>query len=293
MRFGKLTALTGVLIIALALVYGCSDDKTTSTPTVTYGSIDDPNFVPVKAQIDSALSVFVGDILVGFDNLYASPGDTVSIRAELLMPPFVVPDPNAGLDTLIAIYENGWHYVYATYVGNVYNARVIDSIQFQIDGTPTQDPSYHVDQVHFINNWEFTAINPDVSHVDFTGRNDFDYTNLDQSTATINGTIDNNVEGVYIGVDTTMTNAFTFSFTATNVQVPKTYHGWKASCPTAGTLDMTMTHTFSWTNAVTEGNGATEWTIQVTFNDGTATVTASNSVATWRYEYDVCQVSTN
>ncbi len=291
MRFGKLTALTGVFIIALALMFGCSDDKTTSTPTVTYGSIDDPAFAPVKVQIDSTLSIFVGDILVGFDNLYAYPGDTISVRAEMT-PPFVVPDQTAGLDTLIAVYENGWHYIYATYAGTVYNARVMDSIQYNIDGTPTQELSHEIDNVHFINNWEFTAVNPDVTHTDFMGRNDFDYAGLNLSTATINGTVNNNVEAVYIGVDTTMTHDFDFNFTAANVMVPITNRGWRASCPSAGTLDMTLTHTYYWTNAVTEGQGSTEWTIQVTFDNGRATITASNSVTTWRYECEVCQVST-
>lgn len=291
MRFGKLTALTGVLVIALAVIYGCSGDKTTSTPTITYGSIDDPQFVPVKTQIDTALTVFIGDILSGFDNLYAPPGDTQSVRAELT-PPYLVPDPNANPDTLIAIYENGWHYVYAAYVGDVYHARITDSIRFEVDGTPIEGPSLDIDYIHFINSWEFTALNPDVSHINFTGRNDFDIANLDQNTATINGTTVNNVEAVYIGVDTTATSDFDFNFTATDVQIPKTSRGWKASCPTAGTLDMTMTHTFSWTTLQSNGSGSKEWTIQVTFNNGAATVTADNGTTTWRYQYEVCQVST-
>ncbi len=291
MRFGKLTVLTGVLIIALALMFGCSDDKTTSTPTVTYGSIDDPEFVPVKTQIDSVLTVFVDDILVGFDNLYAYPGDTESVRADLT-PPFGSPAQSNGLDTLIAVYENGWHYVYATYSGEVYNARVMDSIQYQIDGTPVQDLSPSIDRVRFINSWDFTSVNPDVTHVDLAGRNNFDYTNLDQETATVSGTTVNNIEAAYIGVDTTMTNAFDFNFSATNIQIPKTVHGWRASCPIAGTLDMTMTHTYAWTNATTQGSGVNEWTIQVTFDNGTATITAGNATTTWRYECEVCQVAT-
>jgi len=292
MRFGKLTALTGVLLIALFVFYGCSNDKTTSTPTVTYGSIDDPEFVPVKTRIDSTLTIFIGDILVGFDNLYAYPDDTVSVRAELT-PPFVVPDGTAGVDTLIALYDNGWYYVYATYTGNLYSARVTDSIQYQSNGTPVQDLSANIDFVHFINKWEFTAVNPDITHTDFDGRNNFTYANLDQSVSTINGETVNNVEAVYIGVDTTMTNNFDFSFTAANVQVARTIHGWKASCPVAGTLDMTMTHTYSWTHADTQGSGSGEWTIQVTFDNGTATITASNGTSNWRYECEICQVTTN
>lgn len=291
MRFGKFTAFTGVFVIALALIWGCGDDKT-SAPTVTYGSIDDPEFVPVKTQIDSVLTDFVEDVLLGFDNLYSSRIDTTRIRAELT-PPSIVPDPDANPDTLIAIYENGWHFIYATYVGDIYHSRVMDSIRFEVDGMPVEVPSANVDYIHFINNWEFTALNPAVSHIDFDGRNDFNFADLDQSVAIINGTTVNNIEIVYIGVDTTMTNSFNFDFSASDIHMPRTNQGWVATCPVAGTLDMTLTHTYSWTSNVTEGSGATEWTIQVTFNNGTATVTADNATTTWRYQCEICQLPTN
>jgi len=292
MRFGKLTALTGVLIILLAVLYGCSDDKTTSIPPVTYGSIDDPEFVPVKAQVDTVLSGFVRDVLTGLDNMYVQPGDTISVRTALT-PPSVQPDLNAAPDTLLAVYQNGWHFIYATYTGQLYHSRLRDSIQFQVDGLPVQMLDPDVDFVHYIHNWTFTALDPNVTHADYTGRNEFEISDLDQQTAVINGSTANTLELVYIAPDTTMTNTFSFNFTATDVTVPQVAGGWYSGCPRTGTLNMTLSHVFSWTNNVSFGSRANNWTATVTFDDGTATVTATNGEQTWRYECHICTITTN
>ncbi len=290
MRLGKLTVLTGVIIISMAVLYGCSFDKTTTTPTMTYGSLDDPEFVPVKAQIDNTVSTIVDDIVAGCSNLYVAPGDTSSVQNQLT-PPATQPDPEIDPDVLIAIYENGWHFVYATYTGDVYYSQITDSIMFQIDDTPVQNPTTEVDFIHYIDNWTFTAINQDVSHNDFAGRNDFQIAGLDQTVAVINGSTTNSIETNYIDSDTSMTNLYTFDVIATDLNVPKILSQWNSGCPQSGTLNIGMSNVYNWTDATTEGTGGADWAINVSFNDGNATVTANNGDVTWRYECEVCTIN--
>jgi len=291
MRFGKLAVLTGVFACALAVFYGCSDDRTTSMPPVNYGSLDDPVFVPVKVQIDDAVSTIVTDVLTGLGNMYVLPGDTMSVQAQL-NPPATEPDPDATPDELIAIYQNGWHFVHATYTGNVYFSRLRDSVMYQIDGTPVEIPTGQVDFIHYINNWTFTALDPDVSHTDFTGRNDFEISNLDQPIATINGATSNTVEAVYIAGDTMMTNMYGFAIQVTNLRIPKVTGHWVTGCPQSGRLNIILSHVYNWENDVTFGGGSAGWTAVVTFNNGTATITADNGDQTWRYECEVCTIPT-
>jgi hypothetical protein len=270
-------------------MFGCSDDKS-SGPSVTYGSLDDPEFAPVKVQIDDALDDLLYDILGGFDNLNAAPNDTVNIRAQLAPP---ASDPNeAEPDVIIMTYEGGWYYVYASYTGDVYESVSKDSIQFQVDGVPVEDPS-DVDYVHFIDNWSFLAVNQDASHIDFTGRNDFQIADLDEQVCIINGTTVNNVEAVYIGVDTTAVATFAFDVTVTNLQISRVNTEWESSCPLTGTLVIDLDEGFEWTSGTSQGSAIVSWDIDVAFNDGSATVTATNGVSHWRYTTQLCEVVTN
>jgi hypothetical protein len=289
MRLGKLTALTGVIIISVAIMFGCSDDDKTITPTITYGSLDDPEFVPVKTQIDATVTGVVSDILAGFDNLYVPPGDTSSVQNQLT-PPAVQPDPDADPDVLIAIYENGWHFVYASYTGDIYYAEVKDSIRFEVDGVPVQLPTGQVDYIHYIDNWAFEALDQEVSHIDYLGRNDFELADLDQNVAVVNGNSVNNVETNYFAVDTTVTNLFAFEIAVTDINVPKVNGQWITGCPQSGTLVMVLTDTFEWTSGDNSGSGSINWEVEVIFDNGNATVTATNGETTWRYECEVCNI---
>ena len=292
MRLGKITALTGVIIISIAVLFGCSKDTKTVTPTVTYGSLDDPEFVPVKTQIDNTVTNLFNDVLAGFNNLYVAPGDTSSVQNQLT-PPAIDPDPDANPDVLITIYENGWHFVYAAFTGDVYYAELKDSIQFQIDGVPVQQPSSSVDFIHFIDRWIFEALDQDVTHVDYTGRNDFEISDLDQSVAVINGTTSHEVDTYFINGDTTMTNLFAFDITVAGLNISKVSGQWISGCPQSGSLEIVLTNSFEWTNATSNGSGTINWEIDITFDDGTATVVATNGTKTWRYECEMCTIPSN
>lgn len=287
MRFGTLTALAVALLVIMALVAGCSDDKATA-PTVTYGDNDDPTFVPVRTQVDEVLGTVVGDFAAGLGNLYTLPGDTASVRAEL-MPPWMVPNPETEpVDTLITGYQNDWHFVYASYLGDAYRSQYSDSVQYRIDGVPVEHPSGDVDYIHGIKSWNITALNQNVTHFDLNGRSSYVIANLDQTVAAIDGSGHHMTEITYIAADTTFTGNFSFDMTVDGVQVAKGPSGWTSACPTAGTIAMTLSHVYTWTGGNSSGNGSGSWTITAVFTNGVATVLATNGSETWRYTCDVC-----
>jgi hypothetical protein len=273
----------------IAIIGGCSSDEPTK-PAVTYGSNDDPLFVPVKTQIDNELTGIVGDILSGFDNLYVIPGDDSSVQAQLT-PPSVVPDPETTPDTLTVVFVDGWHVIYATYLGETYFSRLADSVQYLEGTTAVEEPTNATDGIHFINNWTFNSLTPEATHIDYTGRNDFVFSNLDQPIAVISGSTTNTVESVYIGTDTTMTNLYTFGVTFTDLNVPQSAGSWMSGCPNSGTLNIEMSHVYTWENNVTFGSGGTNWKVTVHFTNGNANVYANNGTETWNYQVDVCGLS--
>lgn len=288
MRLRTLTALAMALMVIMAFVAGCSDDDTATAPTVTYGDNDDPVFVPVQTQIDNVLEEMVGDFASAMGTLYSVPGDTASIRAEL-MPPWMVPNPDEEpVDTLLTGYQNDWHYVYASYLGESYRSVFCDSVQYRIDGDPVEDPSNTVDYVHNIANWAITCLNQNASHFDLNGRSDYVVSNLDQTAANIDGNAHHMVEVNYMARDTSYMGNYNFNLTVDGVQVTKSPSGWNNACPNAGTVTMTMSYVYAWTGANSSGNGSGAWTVTATFSDGTATVTASNGTSTWQYTCEVC-----
>jgi len=287
MRLGTLSVLAGAILIVVALLIGCSDDKT-SNP-VTYGDLQDPEFAPVKVQIDGAITEILDDLLDGFDNLYVQPGDTTSVRADL-MPPEVLPDPNDDPDTLIAVYLQGWHYVYASYAGDYYQSHLHDSVQYQQAGDPVEHPSTNVDYIHNIVSWEITALDPEQSHINYDGRTEFEIANLDLTVSTINGSSAKNVEVFYTATDTTFTDNYTFETVVNNLQVAETIIGWSNSCPLSGVITMGLDRDYAWTNATTNGEGTSSWTVTASFDNGEVVVTARNGASTWRYTADLCDI---
>ena len=232
------------------------------------------------------MTTIVNDIASSFGNLYVQPGDDSSIIAQL-SPPSVDPDPNADPD-VIHTYTDGWHYIYAYYDGEVYFSAISDSIQYSIAGDPVESPSVSVDGLHIINNWAFTTLNQAVTHTDYEGRDEFLVTKLDEAISAVSGTSEYSIQYSFIGTDTTMTTTFTFDMTVTDLQISKEILGWTSGCPTSGELVFSINHGIVWSNASTEGEDHTIWSIGVTFTDGSVVVNAGNGTENWRYETDIC-----
>lgn len=290
MRFATITALAGMIILGLAFVAGCSDDQATA-PTITYADNEDPIFVSIKTQIDETLEGVVNDMTSGLGNIKAVPGDTVSIKADL-MPIDIIPDPLEEVDTLIAIYQNDWYYVYASYYGDAYRAQLKDSVQYRIDGAVVEHPSLNVDYIHCIKNWNIAGLDPAVTHVDLSGRTEIEIDGLDGTVAAIEGNGYSTNELTYVAEDTTATANFSFEYTIANVQVAMGPVGWANACPVSGTMTLGLSYVYIWSNGSGSGNGSSAWTINASFNNGTATVTATNGASTWQYTREICTIAT-
>ncbi len=289
MRLGMLTALAGLIVLSMALVIGCSSDKTTTSPTITYGELTDPEFIPVKAQVDSVLTSIVSDVLSGFNKLSVAPGDTSSVQADMT-PPSVEPDPNANPDSLLAVYFGDWNYVYATYTGTTYFSRLRDSIQYKTDGVAQQNPTGTVDFIHNITNWTFTVIDQNTTHTDYAGRTDFTLTNLDQTTATINGTFTTTVKNVFVGIDSSFTELYSFDVDMTNFTVSENSGAWITGCPNTGSLSLDLGYTYTYETNLDFGSGNSNWTATASFSSGTATVNIGNGTTDWQYTIEVCNI---
>jgi len=285
MRLGKLSALVGVIFCTLVFFIGCSDSTSSG---IQYADIDDEDFVPVKAQIDTLLTEMVFDLGQGFSNLYVVPGDEGNDVVQL-GPAALEPDPETDPDSLFSSYSNGWYYVYADYTSSVYSVVIEDSVQYLIDDTPVEfDAS--ADEVNFIENYEFTALEQTETHCDYSGRSDFNFSDLDTDIATIGGTAEHDRSVYWVSGDSSLTSVYNFDAEYTNLQILK-YENWSCNCPNAGMATLTMTRGTSWDFDGDTGTGNTSWTITVVFDAGTATVTASDGSSTWRYTCDVCTVN--
>jgi hypothetical protein len=286
MRLGTFTALTGLAILTLGLLAGCSSDSKTAAPVV-YGANDDPLFVPVKAQIDNTITSTFGNITTGFNNLTSRPGDTTSV-ANQLTPPEHAPGPNGGPDSLVVTYVGGWYFISAIKSFTDYTARMRDSIEYKSNDLPVQGPNPTVDFVHYITNWAFNSTQQSQTHLDYAGRSDFQIANLDQLTAVVNGSSSRIAEVVYIAPDTTINHTYNFSLTASNLSIVRSNQGWASNCPSTGTISMALGHVYSWQRGSDFGTGSNNWTVTITMNNGTATVTAAHGSTTWRYTIQIC-----
>jgi hypothetical protein len=288
MRFDRFTALTGAVIFSLILAVGCSDDNQAPAPT-NYGSLDDPQFTAVQDEIENAITGAIGNMDAGFVNLTYTPGDTSSVAAQLV-PPMLDPGPGGAPDSLWTSYSNGWYYVYAIKAFDGYMARLKDSVQYKADGVVIEGPGGLVDYVHNIANWSFISTTQDISHIDLTGRSDFELANLDLTTATINGTCDRLAEVVYMAGDTSLAATFNFHLAASNLAIAKTTLGWGSACPVSGTVQMTLAYLYTWQGPNGFGTGNSSWNISIGFTNGLANITATNGATTWNYQTQICDL---
>lgn len=289
MRLGTFTALIGAIIFTMVLATGCSDSNTQAPAPTNYGSLGDPQFTAVQPEIENAITGALGNLNAGFTNLTFIPGDTSSVAAQLV-PPMLDPGPTGGPDSLWVIYSNGWYYVYAIKSFDNYVARLKDSVQYKADGQVIQEPNSSVDYVHNITSWSFLSTNQDTSHIDLTGRSNFELANLDQQTATINGTCDRLAEVYYTAGDTSLTATFNFHLSAGNLAITKTSLGWGSACPSSGTIQMTLSYLYSWQGPNGFGTGSSSWNINVGFTNGLANITATNGNTAWNYQTQICDL---
>lgn len=280
MRSRKLLLVLGVIVLTGLLVafVGCgSDDKSTGD----VGDINDPEFQVVRDEIghfvDSTLEFFTN----GLGNIYGLATDTV------VDPPLYGPGPpdfDSTKDTATATYANGWHVVYFAIHRDAYDAILLDSIQFIKDGE-AQQTSTGVESLLYKHFWQYGETDTTVTFRSCIGDADYSFTGLNTTTATINGTNDLQAHSKYVSTDSTVWRDINIEATLTGMQVNKTAVGWAQNCPSSGSVSGSIEMVYQ---KDSDDPITSNWTVNVTFDDGSMSVIVSRGSTTWMYNTQLC-----
>ncbi|MFH1686585.1 MAG: hypothetical protein ABIE70_03580 [bacterium] len=288
MRSEKRLLVSGLvaLVALMPALVGCSSDSD-KTPTGTtdpvQGSLDDPSFVAVRAQIDAFADSTVTFFRHGLNALQGID--------DAILPPQYAVDPG-GQGTIESDYSNGWHVIGLDDLQTSLHVVVIDSIQFLKNGHAQQTP-YGVHQMVFKHHW-YSRYAGEVSEDTTVGLAEFRFGDFYAANTSVSGsaTISYDSEpttgGSYHADITAELSGFKLDQSA--------WPGWQngfqdcSSCPAEGTINATAVVTAE------VAGGATitaTWNVELTFDDGvmSAEITANNTI--WNYSTQVCNVDGN
>lgn len=279
MHWEKVVLILGVTLLAglLVMFAGCgSDDKSTNS-----ADYSDPEFLVVQQEIDyfidSTLAYFTG----GLGNIYGLATDTMVDPAQYGSRP---PEYDYTTDTAIATYANGWHVVYFSIHRDTYSAILRDSIQFIKDGQPQQS-SAGLESLNYKHFWSYEITDTTVTHRSYTGNADYAFVGLDTAQATITGTNELQVHSKYASADSTVWREINVDATLTNMKVNKTGSGWVDNCPSAGAISASIEMVYKKDSAAPD---TTNWTVNLTFNNGHMFSTVTRGSDTWPYSIQLC-----
>ncbi|MFQ6008049.1 MAG: hypothetical protein ACE5K8_03770, partial [Candidatus Zixiibacteriota bacterium] len=194
------------------------------------------------------------------------------------------PDYDPDTDTATATYSNGWHVVYIAIHRETYDIWLRDSIQFIKDGEP-QQLSTGLDALVYKHYWQYEVTDTTVTHRSYTGNADYTFADLNTDTTVINGNNLLQVHSKTVEADSTVWRDITIDATLTEVQVKRTPVGWAQGCPSSGTISASVEIMYQKddNNPVT-----TNWSINVSFDDGNMTVVVAKGTTSWLYDRQVC-----
>jgi len=273
------------MMIVLLVFAGCSDDKSTSVPLddLTNGDLEDPDFQLVKERIDNFFTNIQEDFQLGFDNIYQLPTDTDEVR-NMYSP--MGPD-----DIVTYAYTNGWHVTNVARFNASFDDYFRDSVQFQISGTPVEDPS-GLDQMQYIRHWGYINNEADVTHTNTSGHINFVFDSLDTDVCNINGNDNRLIEYNYFGQDSTIHATYNFDATLLNVHVNSVPgYGWSGSCPTDGEVAIDIDQVYNVDNGSSNQFTIRNWSVSVAIQNGLAAVRVVSNNYVWNYEYQICNPS--
>ena len=274
-----MTVLIGVMLLVVA---GCGDD--TSTPTTITGSLTNPEFVVVNAQLDD----FVDSTIAFFENGL----NTINGIADdgVVIPQYAVSPEQQ--DSSVTSYSNGWHVIQMTRTerdqdqNGVWWTSLADSIQYRKNGV-AQESYEGRDQLLYRHHWAYDVFDTTVSHTGFLGNANYTFSNLLTSQATITGSRDFTANNKVVTVDSTIWRNLTFTADINNVTLRYFANtGW-CNCPTSGSISTTVEMVY---NKDDGDPVTTTWHATFAFSNGTmtASVTCGNTV--WSYTSNQCSV---
>ncbi len=282
MRFQKRLFVSGLAsIMMLTLVFaGCSDDKST-TPATTIGSLSDPEFVAVRAQIDAMADSTLDFFMHGLNALQGLDG------ADLPAQYAVDPGGEGGVETN---YSDGWHTIGLTSLATGNNFWIHDSIQFVKDGVPQRAPT-NAQAMSFIHRWRKNAAQ-DNSTDTATGRAGLTFGGFYQANTTVSGT----AEAVYynqtVYSDSTVKRSYDFDITLTGFKIGESGLPGSTSnidnasnCPCEGSFVADVEASYQKGSASATRS---DWEVGGTFEDGTLSVEVTSGNTVWTYTRDMC-----
>lgn len=282
MRFQKRFLVSGLTaIMTLVLVFaGCSDDKST-TPTTTTGSLSDPEFIAVKAQIDAMADSTLDFFMHGLNALQGLDG------ADLPAQYVVDPGGNGSIETT---YSNGWHIIGLSSLATGNSFWIRDSIQFLKDGTAQQLP-HNAQTMSFIHRWHKNAAQSNSTDT-ASGRAGLSFGSFYQANTTVSGTAEAGYYNQTVYSDSTVKRSYDLDVTLTGFKIGEsglpgsTSEPANASnCPCQGTIEADVTSTYQKGSAAAT---VTDWEIEATFSNGTLSVEVTNNNTVWTYTRNMC-----
>ncbi len=268
MRSRNLVLFSAAAVALVAgLITGCS--KNSSGPS---NPITNPEFGYVAAHSADVVDSLVGLTDLGLDMTVAANNDVLT---DLAFGP---------LPTDSSSIEDTWHiFVLTNSASGVTNA-YIDSVQFLLNGTARVRPE-GADQMQYVRNWSSTADDTTVSYKNTEVHTILNAINTDDAAATISGETVITVHDVDKSGSDPVVRDLTINGVVANYHVDRS-NGWNAGCPISGTItiDATLAVTVGAAEAV-----SSDWTFEVTFEEGKTTVTATEAGKTVAYTSPVCE----
>ncbi len=255
-----------IAVVATGLIIGCSKKSTAPTNPIT-----NPEYNYMVSQSNEVVDSLVGLTDLGLDMTIAATDD---ILKDLAFGP---------LPTDSSSVEDTWHIFLLTNSASGVTSSYIDSVQFSRNGNAQSNP-VGANELTYVRNWSSNADDTTESYKNTEVRSTFTATGTDQSIATVNGEAQVTITDVDKSGTETVVRELTLSGTISNYMVDRS-NGWNAGCPTSGTI------TIEASLAVTVGDAApiaSDWTVDVTFEEGKTTVTVTESGKTVSFKSNVC-----
>jgi len=277
MRFRNPLILVGfaVLLSTGLMFVGCSDDDTTPTNTNTGGSQQDFQ-QETSEQVSQHFDTIIDRILEGLQVAKTIERDSIP---GLLYGPLLPPDSSEA--------DDDWTVYFLTdlQAGGEITITVVDSLQYLDDGVP-EAPGNGADQVLFKHYYTLTNSNTTDSYTDVALHSNLSFSNVDNATATVDGTVNNVIESKVVTTGSTVMQTWDIQATVTAFRVDRVGSYWPHGCPSTGIATVIVNHTYQ---VDSETPQTTEWTYTLTIIDGQVSgdIANDNSLSA-SYQEDVC-----
>lgn len=286
MRSNKRILVSGLMAIgciAVLLLAGCSSDNSTSTSITTDGSLTDPEFVVVQDQINT----FVDSTISFFQN-GVNTFNGISEDGTILPPQYAVSPGNP--DAFDTSYADGWHRIRICMTNEElgYETTLLDSVQYRRNNQARENWEDR-DQLVFKHRWTYGDLDTTVSYNCIDGNSNYTFSDLDTDEATITGNNNMHQYSYQVMADSTICRDMTIDANLHNFYIRhSSATGW-CNCPTEGSMSgATFRMIYQKDSNVPD---TTNWTFNLSFNNGTMTANVRMNNIVWNYTHQACLIS--